>query len=643
MNPFWQPDLSVPVGRRQANWIEPNYTSDTQGARYVGKPFTRRQIFITIIIVCLAFLGLISRAYNLQILQGHSFAVLSEGNRIRERAVLASRGIIFDRYGRELTSNEPQLYLAFIPFDLPRDDIERFNLFQQLASISDISAQQLEDAWQAVPNWRKQSVDPYPIEDLHAVEDGLRLRLASADWPGLTVITRARRTYDYSESILSLSHVVGYVGSVTEKDLTNNGDVYSSEDDIGKTGIEYIYENLLKGKNGARNIEVNALGVEQKVYSETDPETGRNLWLTIDVDLQKAVEEAMRVGLNKIQGSRGAAVALDPRNGEVLALVSLPGFDANTFTGKSSGPTYGELLNNPDQPLFNRVVQGRYPSGSTIKPVIAAAALEEKIVDQDTVFFSNGGIRVGQWYFPDWKAGGHGWTDVRKAIADSVNTYFYIIGGGYENYRGLGVELIKKYAEKFGLGSITGIDLPSEAAGLIPSPDWKEEFKNEPWYIGDTYHMAIGQGDVLVTPLQVAQFTSVFANGGTLYQPHLVLESELIHDGERKRVTPIVNADKIVSDETVDIVREGMRQSVVEGSARRLNGLSITSAGKTGTAEIGGNRKPHAWFAGFAPYENPEIVIVVLLEEGDSSNNAMPVAFDILDWWSKNRYEAEGY
>lgn len=639
MNPFWESNLSLPLGRQNSNWVEPNYQGNKSETRYLGRPFSRRQILLTVLIVSISFAALLMRAYSLQIVEGSSFAVLSEGNRIRSQAVLASRGVIYDRYGRALTSNEPLLSLAFIPFDIPRDDNERMDLFNIAAERIGVSREEFENVWQAIPAWRKHGVDPYPLPIPISLEDGLKTKLAAEAWPGIAVITQPRRTYKYGSEVPSLSHVVGYVGSVTEQDLEQSSD-YVSEDSIGKTGIEYQYETLLKGRNGERNIEVNALGVEQKLYSETYPVTGRNLWLTIDVDLQLAVEEALRQGLARVGVSRGAVVVLDPQSGAVLALVSWPAFDANTFTGPSEGRSYAELLNDNDQPLFNRVVQGRYPSGSTIKPVIAAAALEENIIDSQSVFYSTGGIDVGRWFFPDWKTGGHGWVDVRKAIADSVNTFFYIIGGGYEKYDGLGITLIEEYAKRFGLGSTTGIDLPSEVSGLIPTPLWKQEAKSEPWYIGDTYHASIGQGDVLVTPLQVAQFTSVFANGGTLYQPHLVLESEIVHKGERERLVPVVHNDRIVSQATVDLVRQGMRQAVTEGSAVRLNSLPISSAGKTGTAELGGSKKPHGWFTGFAPYEDPEIVVTVLLEEADGSNNAMPVVYDILTWWAENRFDA---
>lgn len=638
MSPFWEAPISLTITRRNNRWVEPS-TTYSSAARYVGRPFTRRQIMIVVLMVVVSFVLLAGRAYNLQVVNGDTFTALSEGNRIRSHAVLASRGVVFDRYGRALTENVPEISIAFVPFDVPRDDVKRGELFSLVSSRSNISAQYLEATWQSMPAWRKKSVDPYPLDIDISVEDGLRLRLEADDWPGIAVVTQPRRVYSYGAEIPSLSHIVGYVGGVTENDLESKEVKYSTQDVVGKTGVESQYELLLKGKNGARNVEVNALGVEQKLYSEQSPESGRNLWLTIDVDLQRIVEVALRAGMERVGVNKGAAVVLDPRSGEILAAVSWPGFDPNPLTGVSEGADYGTLLLDPDQPLFNRLVQGRYPSGSTIKPVVAAAALEEGIITGATKFNSTGGIWVGKWFFPDWKTGGHGVTDVRKALADSVNTFFYIIGGGYEQYPGLGMEIMEKYARKFGMAELTGIDLPGEVAGLIPTVRWKQEVKGEPWYIGDTYHAAIGQGDVLVTPLQVAQFTSVFANGGTMLQPHVVLESEVTHAGERKRVQPIIQADRVVSPSTVQIIREGMRQAVTDGSAIRLNSLPITSAGKTGTAELGGTKKPHAWFTGFAPYENPELVITVLIEEGDGSNNAMPVVYEILKWWAENRYD----
>jgi penicillin-binding protein 2 len=269
--------------------------------------------------------------------------------------------------------------------------------------------------------------------------------------------------------------------------------------------------------------------------------------------------------------------------------------------------------------------------------VISIAALEEKIIDERTSFLSTGGIRIGQWFFPDWKAGGHGITDVRKAIAESVNTFFYYIGGGYQDFIGLGVEKIVKYAKLFGLGAQSGIDLPGESAGFLPTEEWKEKVKGEAWYIGDTYHMAIGQGDVLVTPLQVANYTAVFANGGKLYRPHLVKEILSGNDKPIREVETVPVRENFVSNYNMNIVRQGMRQTVTGGSARSLSTLPVTVAGKTGTAQWSSQKANHAWFTGFAPYENPQIIITVLVEEGvEGSTISVPIAKEVLEWYFAN-------
>jgi penicillin-binding protein 2 len=249
---------------------------------------------------------------------------------------------------------------------------------------------------------------------------------------------------------------------------------------------------------------------------------------------------------------------------------------------------------------------------------------------------SVGGINVGQWQFPDWKAGGHGWTTVTKALAESVNTFFYIIGGGYNDFQGLGVEKIKQYAERFGLGQKLGVDVPGERAGFIPTSVWKQEVKNEQWYIGDTYHVSIGQGDLLVTPLQVAAWTSVIANGGTLYQPH-VLRGWLTADGTPVYTERSIIVDSVVSPDTTRIVRQGLRQGVVSGSSRGLSVLPFAVAAKTGTAQWSSKELPHAWATAFGPYETPELVVTVLIEQGgEGSSVAIPVVRDIFQWWGSH-------
>ena len=387
-----------------------------------------------------------------------------------------------------------------------------------------------------------------------------------------------------------------------------------------------------------RTVEVDALGREKQVVSEDVPIDGYNIVLTLDQKLQKVAERALSETMKKMGKKRGAVIISDPRTGGIRALVSLPAYKNNDFARGISSQAYSELLSDPSRPLFNRALYGEYPSGSTIKPLVAAAALQEGVVTPSTTVRSTGGLRIGEWYFPDWKSGGHGTTNLAKALAQSVNTYFYMVGGGYGEFKGLGVEKLVSYFQKFGLGTLTGIDLFGERDGFVPTQKWKEEVKNEPWYVGDTYHIAIGQGDIVVTPLQVNAFTQYFANGGVNYRPHF-FESFLDESGERGDVRkPEVMKEKIVDTRHVEAVREGLREAVVSGSARRLSTLPVASAGKTGTAQWHSWKSPHAWFTGWAPYENPELVITVLVEEGEEgSRAATPVAYDILKWYFSER------
>ncbi len=285
--------------------------------------------------------------------------------------------------------------------------------------------------------------------------------------------------------------------------------------------------------------------------------------------------------------------------------------------------------------MFNRSITGEYPSGSTIKPVVSIAALEEGIITENTTFLSTGGVQIDRWFFPDWKAGGHGITDVRKALSESVNTFFYMIGGGdNETMTGLGVAKLTEYMEMFGLGKKLGIDLVGESSGFLPSKDWKEEVKGERWYIGDTYHLSIGQGDILVTPLQVANFTATIANGGTEYQPRL-LKSILPRNSTKViNIDPIEIKKDFITQYYYQVVREGLREGVLSGSSRSLGTLPVTSAGKTGTAQFDNSGETHAWFTSFAPFESPEIVITVLVESGGGGESvALPIAKKGLEYW----------
>ncbi|MBP7006416.1 penicillin-binding protein 2, partial [Patescibacteria group bacterium] len=387
------------------------------------------------------------------------------------------------------------------------------------------------------------------------------------------------------------------------------------------------YETKLRGTVGSRTSEADARGHLKGIVQEERPVDGQDVTLTLDLRLQKIAEQTLQDELTKLKLNRGAVIAMDPRNGDILAMVSLPAYDNNAFSGGVSSTVYRALSSDEGQPLFNRAIAGIYPSGSTVKIVVSTAALMEKVISDKTTIVSTGGIRLGQWFFPDWKPGGHGVTDVRKAIAWSVNTFFYLMGGGgQQGIAGMGPEALSRWMKTFGLGKKAGIDIPGESAGFVPTPAWKQDVRKEPWYIGDTYNLSIGQGDLLVTPLQVARYTAAIANGGTLVTPRLAED------------TPVQISKPLADASAVEMVRLGMRDAVVYGSARSLSILSFTSGAKTGTAQWSKTKNTHAWFTSFAPFESPEIVVTVLVDEGgEGSSVAAPVAKKILQAWNELR------
>jgi penicillin-binding protein 2 len=575
--------------------------------------------------VALLFL---SRSAQLQVVRGDYYGSLSSQNRERVELILPSRGLIHDRDGELLAWNVPAFVLTMTAADLPTEQVERSEL---LVHVSNMIGSQPTDLDLLLSQNSHRPFEAIPIADDLPYELAIRLAIEVSDLPGFSLSSRTRRLY--TSTTPSLSHLLGYTGPLSEADFVEQADKgYRLIDVIGKVGIEQSYESSLRGIPGRLTYEVNALGQKLKILSQEEPVLGSNLLLCIDAGFQKYIETQLQATLHRIGATRGSVVALDPQTGAVRALVSLPTYNANEFSDGISYDRYKSLIEDADQPLFFRAVAGEFPSGSTFKPVVAYAALAEGIVGEHTSFLSSGGLRIGQWYFPDWKAGGHGTTDVYKAISESVNTYFYIIGGGFDAIPGLGVERISQYAGRFGFGHATGIDLPGEANGFLPSKEWKEGLKGERWYVGDTYHLAIGQGDFLTTPLQMAVATSALANGGKIVSPYLVESADgfganqLVHSAPRDL--------EGLDSRALSIVRQGMRQTVTKGSARSLNALTDTVAGKTGTAQTPGGRPYHSWFTGFAPYDDPSITLVVLIEEGGESNDAaVPLAREIFDWW----------
>ncbi len=647
------------------DWTEHSFLSDSKDKEVVGRTFNVKKLLPIKLFVLFFLLVLAGRTAWLQVAKGAHYAGLAEGNRLRIENIEPKRGIIYDNQNRPLVRNKANFVLSLRPIDLPKDDLERDKLLRYLSHVIDDlsetqvvaadssfnlvsdgpSFQLMQDALAKVRPRSLEAYQPIFITDNIPYDQALRLILERDSLPGVIIDTKIRREYPFTASnndgslpdLSSLAHVLGYTGKITEEALKRLGGQYSLIDYVGKTGLEYYWEKELKGINGRKNIEVDALGRRKKVVSEVAPTAGYNLQLSLDLDLQRQAEVVTKSWLDKTKTARASVIIMNPNNGQILALVSLPAYDNNQFAGGISQEDYDKFLADENNPLFNRAISGEVPSGSTIKPVVAAAALQEKVVSENTSFLSNGGLRIGQWFFPDWKAGGHGTTDVRKALAESVNTFFYYVGGGYQDFTGLGVDRLVKYMRLFGLGEKTGIDLNGESAGFVPSQDWKEKTKNEAWYIGDTYHISIGQGDIITTPLQVANFTAAVANGGRLYQPTLV-KALLSEDNQVIRsIEPKIIRQGFIDGYNLQVVREGMRQTVTAGSARSLSVLPVAAAGKTGTAQWSSKKANHAWFTGFAPYEQPEITITVLVEEGrEGSEVAVPIAREILAWYFRD-------
>ena len=634
-------------GKYSHTWVEEsfNFEAETgkqialsQTKNYLGTSISRRNISIMLLFVAAGLALLFGKTFFLQIIKGDTYRALAEGNRIRLRPILSERGIIYDRFHNELVENVPNFSLTLIPQDLPRDTQKREAVIDKVVELSGVPRETITDL---LKKYRSYSYASLVIKENLDNESALRLYIQNSQLPGISIEKGSKRKYVSSTSTdehnLSISHLLGYLGKLNDQEIDSlkEGHDYLPFDNIGKTGLEKTYESYLRGKYGLKKVEVNATGHEQSVLAEEPPTPGKNLILTIDLDAQKKMEELLQAMLIKTNKKRAAAIAMNPQDGSILAMVSLPAFNNNDFSGGISQTKYNEYAQNPDHPLFDRAAGGTYPSGSVIKPVIAGAALQEGVINESTAFLSTGGLQLGDRVFKDWKVGGHGITNVTKGIAWSVNTFFYYVGGGYKNFVGLGVDRIIKYLKSFGLGQKTNLDLPGEAAGFVPSKEWKQETKKETWYVGDTYNLSIGQGDLLVTPIQAAVWTAAVANGKSVVQPHLAgqLEEPLTHD---KIQLEFKKYDVPVSASNLSIVRQGMRDCVSYGSCQLLKALPFSSGGKTGTAQWNSNKDNHAWFTSFAPFDNPKIVVSILVEEGvEGSTAAQPVARDFLLWWGK--------
>ncbi len=592
------------------------------------QPIKHRNLILLYALIAFSLLGLFFRAGYLQIAKGDYYWNLSQGNKLRIYSTIAPRGIIYDRNQTPLVYNAPSfdLMVGLVDFFDNPEEIQQ----EILDKIAQVLEREKTELSQKLKESQKEVSQLVLIKGMER-EKALILEGLINDWPGVRIAKNAKRQYINGSFF---SHLIGYTGETDQDDLEEHPE-YSLGSQIGKSGLECQYENILKGESGQEQFEVDSLGKTKKLLTSKSSLPGQGLILSVDKGLQEKTYQALEAAV----GRKGVAIAVNPKNGGIIAMASLPSFENNLFAEGISSEDLEKIDQDSAEPFLNRAVAGQYPSGSIIKPLIGAAALEEEIISPYQQINCQGGISILNkynpditYYFPDWKT--HGPTNLIEAIAESCNIFFYTIGGGYGRIEGLGVNRIKEYLQYFGLGQLTSIDLPHEEAGLIPDEEWKESVGREEWYLGDTYHLSIGQGDVLVTPLQMAMAVSAIANNGILYQPQIVdkiinPEKEIKEDIPEK----IIRKD-FIKKEHLEIVQKGMRQAVVDGSAQALNDLSIEVAGKTGTAQFGNQGKTHAWFIGYAPYDDPEIVLTILVEGGGEGHRAaVPVAKEILKWY----------
>lgn len=587
------------------------------------QPIKNRNFVFLYALMAVVLLGLFFRAGYLQVIKGEYYSELSRGNKLRIYSVSAPRGIIYDRFHQPLVYNIPSFDLVVNLVDFLENSIlVQEKILEKIIKVVSVESKDaLREKIEEASGKTSQIVLLKNIER----EAALVLENWVDNWPGMRLEKNAQRQYPFG---VYFAHILGYTGQISPSELKDR-DNYLLNDQIGKDGLERQYEEILRGEPGQEQMEVDALGRIRNLLASKLPEPGEGLVLFIDGELQKKLYSS----LEGMADNAAAAVAIDPNNGGVLAMVSLPGFDSNLLVQGISQLELDALFGKYDQPFLNRAVAGQYPPGSTLKPLIAAAALEEKVISSSRQINCTGLLSIANIYnpeivyrYPDWTV--HGLTDIVKAIAESCNVFFYIVGGGYEQTAGLGVDRIKEYLQNFGLGQKTGIDLPYEEAGLIPDEEWKIGQGGEKWYLGDTYHLSIGQGDILVTPLQMAAAISAIANGGIFYQPRLV----------DKSVDAVIVKDNFIQSENIATVQKGMRQAVITGSAAALGSLPVEVAGKTGTAQFGTEGKTHSWFVGYAPYDNPQIVIAIVIEGGGEGHKAaVPVAKEVLEWYF-NRY-----
>lgn len=595
--------------------------------------FFRLRLMLSLGFVSLLLLLLLARFAYLQVLKHGYFQTMAESNRIAVVPIVPNRGLILDRNGVVLARN----YSGYTLEIASRKVSNLGATINELSKVVDIQPKDLKRFNKLLSDSR--NFGSLPIRYRLSDEEVARFAAQSYRFPGVEIKARLFREYPYGERT---SHLIGYIGRINDKDEERLDELgiatnYLGSDYIGKTGLEQSYEKELHGKTGFEQVEVDAGGQAVRSISRSAPVSGDNLTLTLDAQLQEVAEEAFGQ-------YRGALVAIDPANGDILAFVSKPGYDPNLFIDGIDSENWDELNNSPDVPLNNRALRGQYPPGSTLKPFMALAGLyfqrSPAYTINDPGYYTLPGNRH---LYRDWKADGHGRVDMFKAIVVSCDTYFY----GLANE--LGIDKMHSYLSKFGFGKKTGVDMEGEASGLLPSSDWKMKRHHQIWYPGDTVSAGIGQGYNLVTPLQLAAATATLANNGIAYRPHFVKQIEGVHGNEiPKDLQPIL--DMQIKPENIDLVKRAMEAVTRPGgtAAFASSGTPYRMAGKTGTAQVIGMKqgekydekkiseynRDHAWFIAFAPVENPRIAMAVLVENGGhGGSTAAPIARKVLDYY----------
>ncbi len=591
--------------------------------RRMGMRLTVLQYLITVVFSALAV-----SFWVLQVVQHAKYEELAENNHQRTLALRAPRGLIFDRDGRVLVENRHS-YSISITREHSRDLNRTIQLLSSVLGMDEAAVRAIVDRHRREPSYR-----PITI-----VQDATLAQVAAVvarrlDFELSDVVVEQVPTRRYPETLAA--HLFGYVGEVSDKDVAEDESLRSG-DIVGQAGIEKVYNSLLMGEDGARRVVVNSLGREIRTLEEDEPTEGKRLQLTIDLDVQKAVEDAIHAS-----GFNGAAVILDPTDGGVLAFTSIPSYDPNAFASGIDRATWAALNSDELRPLNDRAIQGRYSPGSTFKMAVGIAGLEEGVITPDFRVTCAGHANFYGRDFKCWKKGGHGTVDLRRAIEQSCDVYFYTVGNM------VGIDKINKWATSLGLGVKSGIDLPNEVQGLVPSTEWKRERLHEKWYAGETISVSIGQGQVSVTPVSMAVYMATLANGGTRVTPHLL---KAVDEGGGWKPVPVPAPQSKAEIDPVKLqaIRDGL-WGVVNGGGTggraRIPGHDV--AGKTGTAQVISNQgrlaarttrnlRDHGWFVFFAPRDNPEIAGVVFLEHGIHGTNAAQVAHHILDTFFAKR------